>query len=116
MPPEPADALAPGDLVWAAPDPAIGREQAGRRPAVVVAGAGYLSTVDRLAIVVPVTTVDRGWPNHVAVRGGSLSRPSWAMTEQVRTVSRRRIVGRVGAVDAATLASVRAWIADFIED
>lgn len=106
--------LAPGDIVWLAPDVVIGREQAGRRPAVVVAGRSYLDIVDTLAVVVPITSVDRGWPNHVPV-GRALGRPSWAMTEQVRTVSRRRIVDRAGRVDAETLAGIRRWISDFLE-
>jgi mRNA interferase MazF len=109
------DSLLPGDVVWARPEIAVGREQAGRRPAMVVAGAGYLEIVDALAVVVPITTADRGWPNHVEVVGAELGRRSWAMTEQVRTISRERVVGRAGRADPATLAAVRGWIADFLE-
>ena len=105
----------PGDLVWVSPDVTVGREQSGRRPALVVAGEGYLATVDTFAIVVPMTSVKRGWPNHVIVSGGALPNDSWAMTEQVRTVSRERIVGRAGRADAATLRAVRMWIGDFLD-
>lgn len=111
----PGTALRPGDVVWARPEVAVGREQAGRRPAMVVAGADYLETVDTLAVVVPITTVDRGWPNHVEVIGADLGCRSWAMTEQVRTISRERLVGRAGRADPATLAAVRGWLADFLE-
>ena len=104
--------LAPGDIVWVKPDPSVGREQAGRRPAMIVAGADYLATVDTLAIVVPITSVDRGWPNHVPV--GGLGKPSWAMTEQVRTISRERIVGAAARAPTETLAEVRRWISDFL--
>jgi mRNA interferase MazF len=107
--------LVPGDIVWVAPDVAVGREQSGRRPALVVAGTAYLATIDTLAIVVPITSVERGWPNHVPVSGSTLDQPSWAMTEQVRTVSRERIVGRAGRADHATLAAVREWVRDFLE-
>jgi mRNA interferase MazF len=81
----------------------------------VIAGTDYLATVDALAIVVPVTTVDRGWPNHVSLVGGSLPRSSWAMTEQVRTISRDRIVGRAGRADAPTVVAVRDWVRLFLE-
>jgi mRNA interferase MazF len=87
-----SEALRPGDIAWARPEIAVGREQAGRRPAMVVAGAGVLEIVDTLAVVVPITTVDRRWPNHVEVIGGDLGRRSWAMSEQVRTISRRLVV------------------------
>ena len=65
--------------------------------------------------MVPVTTVDRGWPNHVLITGSTLTTPSWAMTEQVRTISRDRIVAEAGAVDHATLERIRRWIADFLD-
>jgi mRNA interferase MazF len=107
--------LSPGQLIWVEPEIAVGREQAGRRPALVVAGHDYLITVDTLAIVVPITSVDRGWPNHVLINGGTLARACWAMTEQVRTVSRERVVDQAGHVDTDTLVEVRNWIRDFLE-
>lgn len=111
-----AEALVPGAVVWVELDPAAGREQGGRRPAVVVAGRDYLEVVDTLAVIVPITTVDRGWPNHVEIRGGELRRSCWAMTEQIRTVSRRRIVGQAGRVDGEVLRSIRQWVSDFLSD
>ncbi len=111
----PDEALHPGDVVWVQPEIVIGREQAGRRPALVVASAGYLQTVDTLALVVPITSVDRGWPNHIEVVGARLEKRSWAMSEQVRTISRERVVGRAGRASDATLAAVRGWIADFLD-
>lgn len=111
----PLPALAPGDVVWVRPGIAVGREQSGRRPALVVAGAGYLTTVDTLALVVPITSVDRGWPNHIEVIGADLDTRSWAMSEQVRTISRERVVGRASRANDATLAAVRGWLADFLD-
>jgi mRNA interferase MazF len=37
------------------------------------------------------------------------------MTEQVRTISRARIVDTAGRADAETLRAVRGWIRDFLE-
>lgn len=110
-----AGTLRPGDVVWAQPETAVGREQRGRRPAMIVAGAGYLEAVDTLAVVVPITTVNRGWPNHVEVIGAQLPHRSWAMSEQVRTISRERMLERAGRADEATLVAVRGWIADFLD-
>lgn len=108
-------ALALGEVVWVTTDLTIGREQGGRRPALVVAGNDYLATVDTLAIVVPITTVDRHWPSHIPIVGADLAQSSWAMSEQVRTISRERIVARAGSADDATLCEVRAWIRDFLD-
>ncbi len=104
-----------GSVCWAELDPTRGREQGGRRPVLVVASQSYLDVVTTLALVVPVTTVDRGWPNHVPLRGVTgLGRESWAMTEQIRTVARDRLVGVAGVVDDATLAGVSVYLADFL--
>ena len=111
----PAEALAPGEVVWVQPEIAVGREQSGRRPALVVAGPGYLEAVDTLVVVVPITTVDRGWPNHIEAVGAELQQRSWAMSEQIRTISRERVVGRAGRANAVTLADVRTWLADLLD-
>lgn len=109
--------LTPGDVWWARPDPATGREQAGRRPVLVVAGEDYLMTVTTLFLAVPLTTTDRGWPNHVRLRGEvGLTQASFAMTEQVRAVSRERLTSRVGAASGSCLAEVRGWIVDYLTD
>jgi len=111
----PAEVLAPGDVIWVSPEIAVGREQAGPRPALVVAGSGYMQTIDALVLVVPITSVDRGWPNHIEVFGSDLKHRSWAMSEQIRTISRERVVNRAGRANEATLAAVRGWLADFLD-
>ena len=57
----------------------------------------FLAAVTTLVIALPITTVDRGWPNHIPVEGPSgLTLPSWIMTEQPRTLSRDRLTGTSG--------------------
>ena len=105
-----------GIVVWAELDPARGRKQAGRRPALVVASDLYLEQADTLAIVLPGTSRDRGWPNHVLLQGPdlSLAKPTFAMTEQPRTVTRDRLVGVIGVVDAGVMREVDRWLRDFL--
>lgn len=109
-------ALRRGAVVWVDLSPTRGREQRGNRPALVVSSRGYLDSVPDLVIVVPITSVDRGWPHHVAVTGdrSGLTRASFAMTEQPRTISRERIIRRAGVVDADTLMAVDEWLRDFV--
>lgn len=93
-----------------------GREQGGHRPALVVASSGYLDAVTTLVIVLPITTVDRGWPNHVRVDGPSgLDRASWVMTEQPRTLTRDRLTGISGQISKKCLDEVRTWLGDFLD-
>ena len=80
-----------------------------------MSGFDYLTTIESLAIVVPVTSVNRSWPNHVPLGDVGLARPSWAMTEQVRTISRVRVTDRAGRVDTVTLQQLRRWVRDFLD-
>jgi len=50
-----------GDAIWLEFDPQAGREQAGRRPAVVLSPAAYNAKTS-LAIVCPVTRQAKGYP------------------------------------------------------
>lgn len=108
--------LGPGIVAWASLEPVRGREQGGHRPVLVVASTGYLDAVTTLVITLPITTTDRGWPNHIRVDGRSgLDRPSWIMTEQPRTLCRDRITGIAGQISSECLAQVRSWLGDFLD-
>lgn len=98
-------------MVWADFGPASGREQSGRRPAVIVGSADYAEALDRLTIVVPCTRIYRGWANHVELTGPTgLRTPTYAMTEQPRTISVDRVHRVLGHVDDACLASIARWL------
>lgn len=109
-------ALVRGSVVWVDLDPTRGHEQRGVRPALVVSSRLYLSSVRGLVMVVPVTTVSRGWPHHVRLGGDTsgLSRPSFAMTEQPRTISRDRVQRYSGSVEDGTLVEIDMWLRDFM--
>lgn len=105
-----------GDVVWADLGEARGRGQAGRRPVVVVASNAHLAIAATLAIVVPVTTRDRGWPNHVPLTGPTgLESESFALTEQIRVIARDAIVGAAGSIDEDCLRRIRLYLQDFLE-
>lgn len=106
-----------GAVIWVDLDPTRGREQAGTRPAVVIASDGYLINVPELVIVIPVTTRERGWPHHVRLRGRSLGldRPSFAMTEQPRTIAKTRIGSAPGQVGHDCMAEIDQWLRDFTD-
>ena len=105
-----------GTIAWADLDPTRGREQAGRRPVLVVSSDGYNASVPNIVMVVPLTTRDRGLPHHVLVRGEGREMPqvSYAMTEQVRTIDRQRLAAVVGIADVATMSAVDSWFRDFL--
>lgn len=55
-----------GDLVWLTFDPQAGREQAGRRPALVLSPALYNRPAG-LAVVCPITSRSKGYPFEVSL-------------------------------------------------
>ena len=81
--------IAPWELWWADFDPQVGREQAGLRPAIVVGTAFACQLPNQLAFVVPCTTTDRQLPFHPQVT--SLERPTFAMCDQLKSVSLERL-------------------------
>ncbi|MFC1409749.1 type II toxin-antitoxin system PemK/MazF family toxin [Streptacidiphilus sp. N1-12] len=104
----PAVPVEPWQVWWADLDPTQGREQAKKRPVVVVSSAFHLAlTAGQLVTVLPLTTVERpGWKHHVRI--DSLRKPGWAITEQVRTLSAGRLDGRpIGRLTADEVAEVR---------
>jgi mRNA interferase MazF len=55
-----------GDLVWTDFNPQAGREQAGRRPALVLSPRVYKEKTG-LAVMVPITSQAKGYPFEVPV-------------------------------------------------
>jgi mRNA interferase MazF len=53
-----------GDLIWTDFDPTRGREQAGRRPALVISPAVFTENTN-LAVVCPITSRVRPFPTSV---------------------------------------------------
>ena len=97
---------------------AIGREQAGRRPAVVVSADRLNQSPAGVVIVVPCTTTPRGLPSHVELDPGTsgLDSVSYAKCEDVKSVSDHRLIAPLGMVnDEALFAIARAlrFLLDF---
>ena len=97
-----------GQLWWAWLDPAVGSEQAGRRPVVIVSGADLL--VGPTVMVVPLTSSFPERLPAIYVRMGhadaQLSRESVALCHQVRAISTRRLVRRIGNVPETEMRAI----------
>jgi mRNA interferase MazF len=58
-----------GDLVWLDFNPQAGREQAGRRPALILSARAY-NTASGLAMACPITSRVKGYPFEVPLPSG----------------------------------------------
>lgn len=74
-------------------DPVVGREQGGRRPALVISNVQLNELPSQLCIVAPLTSRDRGIPLHVPVLppDGGTRLASFVLCDQVRSVSHERL-------------------------
>lgn len=93
-------------------DPVVANEQRGTRLCLVASADRFNALPIRQAVVVPLTTRNRGFPHHVpvVVDDGGLDRPSWAMCEGVRAVSAQRFGRLIGTADEATVDRVLAQL------
>ena len=102
-----------GDLAWVEFDPIRGREQAGRRPAVVISTAAY-HRVSSTALVCPITSNPGPWPFKVPLPG-KLQVEGGVLVDQLRAVDRsQRIFDRAGRVPDETLEKIRSILAAMI--
>jgi mRNA interferase MazF len=100
-----------GDLVWTGFDPRVGREQNGRRPALVISPAAFFRA-SAFAIVCPITSTIRGFGSSVLLPPG-LPVAGEVLTSHVLSIDTlARPVRYAGAaVPAATLAEARGKLA-----
>jgi mRNA interferase MazF len=98
-----------GDIVWVNLSPAMGHEQDGHRPALVLTPRAY-NRVTRLCVVCAMTSQKKNYPFVVAV-----SETSAVLADQVRTISwverRAQLKGRAApAVVADVKAKLKALL------
>lgn len=89
-----------GDIRWADLNPVQGREQAGRRPVVVISHDVFN---DRSGTVIAIALTSQkpraGFPLTLELRGLRLSKPSWVKVGQVRTLSAQRLGRRIARLE-----------------
>jgi mRNA interferase MazF len=102
-----------GSLVWLEFTPQAGREQAGRRPAIVLTTRSYHER-SALAVVCPITSTERGWPMEVKLPDG-LAVSGVVLVDQVRSVDREaRFMRIAGEAPRDVLDAIDARLAPFL--
>lgn len=99
-----------GDFIWTDFDPRVGREQSGRRPALVVSPRPFWRA-SGFAIVCPITSRVRGFGTSTVLPPG-LAVVGEVLNSHVRSIdTAARPVGFAGKAPATVLADVRAKLA-----
>ena len=93
-----------GDVYWVVLDPAMGTEIRKTRPAVVVSNDSANAFGMRV-VVLPVTSnVSSLYPGEAVVRVAG--KPSRVLGDQIRSVDKKRLRGRVGSLSREELRAV----------
>jgi len=89
-----------GDVYWADLEPTRGREQAGRRPVLVISHEVFNShsgTV--IALAISGQHQRAGFPLTSALPPKLLPKPSWVKISQIRTLSTERLGHRIAHIE-----------------
>ncbi|MBW3625894.1 MAG: type II toxin-antitoxin system PemK/MazF family toxin [Armatimonadetes bacterium] len=104
MPPVPSR----GEVWMVDLNPTRGHEQAGRRPALVISVDLFNQGPADLVVALPITSQAKGIPFHVKVTPpeGGFDRESYVKCEDIRSLSRERLLRRMGTVTPQTMEAV----------
>jgi len=102
-----------GEIYYADLNPDLGREMAKRRPVLIVSN-NINNKVSLTLTILPITSnIDRIYPFEIFLPAtiSGLPKDSKAMAQQIRTISKTRIIGKAtGAINTQLLNDVNAAI------
>jgi len=102
-----------GEVWWARLDPTVGSEINKTRPCVVVSSS-VLNQHRRTVVIVPLSSSPRAAPP-VMVSVKCSGRPAIAVIDQVRAVSKDRLVSHIEDLSAEHLESVEDALREILE-
>lgn len=80
-------------------NPVIGHEQSGVWPALIVSDDMFNHSLAEMVIVVPITSKYKGIPTHVELECDFLNLKSYIKTEDIRSISIKRLIKKLGKVN-----------------
>lgn len=92
-------------------DPALGHEIKKARPCVVISPDEMnhsLATV----MIAPMTTKSHAYPTRIPVTFAHT--PGWVVLDQIRTVDKRRLVKRLGRLEANAISRIKSIIREML--
>lgn len=97
-----------GEIWFANLNPVVGNEQAGKRPVLIISVDAFNSGGARMVVAVPFTKHDKKQPLHVPVKAEEtgLTIDSFIKTEDIRGISKERLINKIGEVNARTMKEV----------
>jgi len=108
-----------GDIWLFNPDPVRGREIGKKlRPGLIISTNIFNNGPSELVIIVPLTSKEKQIYSHVLIlpENGGIKTKSFAMCEQIRSISKERLVTKWGTIENhGILREITGWIADLLQ-
>jgi len=105
-----------GEIWFANLNPTKGSEQSGFRPLVIISG-NMLNKHLQVVITCPLTTKIKNYKGNVVLQPNKLNKliqVSEILTFHIRSVSKERLVKKIGAISANELAIIKQGLDDIL--
>jgi len=104
-----------GDIYWAELDPTVGHEQSGRRPVLILSQTVFNNRSGTVIAIALTSQEPRaGFPLTVELKKTGLPKRTWAKISQIRTLSTRRLSGRLASCHPSELQRVVEGLSEIV--
>lgn len=97
-------------IYLAALDPTVGSEMAKTRPVVVLSMEAMNRHLETIVVCPLTTRIHRGWRSRIQIRCSG--KPAEIAVDQIRTISKARLVKKLDVLGAQAAASLRQTIVE----
>jgi len=102
-----------GDVFWVSFDPSFGGEIKKKRPAVVVSTDKANPYLNRVVVIPLSSKVSRIYPSEAKIL--FQSKENKAMVDQIRTISKRHLISKMGSLPLEEMKKIEDRIKLFLE-
>lgn len=102
-----------GDVFWVCFDPSVGGEIKKKRPAVVVSADKANPYLNRVVVVPISSNISKIYPSETKIM--LLEKENKAMADQIRTISKNRLVSKIGKLSPEEMREIGQKIKLFLE-
>ena len=102
-----------GDVFWVSFDPSIGGEIKKKRPAVVMSSDKANPYLNRVAVIPVSSKISRIYPSEARI--SFQDKENKAMADQIRTISKRRLISKIGSLPLEEMEKIEDKIKLFLE-
>jgi len=93
-----------GDILWADLNPVIGHEKSGLRPVLILSHEVFNKHAGTVIAVAITSQVQKaGFPLTLSLEKTQLPKKSWVKISQIRTLSVKRLRGKIGRLESKEL-------------